>query len=165
MDSRNMVESILRHIPGFRGYLEKEYRRESDHLARTWISDRLQAGTRDLDEYQRKLLDSGQIDALPLCERCHSRMDTLAARIRGAVRGYSGFFDFVRVDEQLLDEIYRHDMALVGDVDALLKQIDGLNTTSDSASTVLGDLLRSIGELERRFEQRGALLEGHGSGS
>ena len=35
------MESILRKIPGFRGYLEKEYRRESDHLARTWLADRV----------------------------------------------------------------------------------------------------------------------------
>ncbi len=33
-EKRNFVESILRHIPGFRGYLEKEYRRDSDYLAR-----------------------------------------------------------------------------------------------------------------------------------
>ena len=27
---RNWIEDILRVVPGFRGYLEKEYRRESD---------------------------------------------------------------------------------------------------------------------------------------
>ena len=32
MEHRGFRESILRHIPGFRGYLEKEYRRDSDAL-------------------------------------------------------------------------------------------------------------------------------------
>ena len=40
--SRGWIESILRRIPGFKGYLEKEYRRDSDALQRTWLADRLQ---------------------------------------------------------------------------------------------------------------------------
>ena len=39
-EGRNFVESILRHVPGFRGYLEKEYRRESDYLLRTAMASR-----------------------------------------------------------------------------------------------------------------------------
>ncbi|MCA9155583.1 MAG: hypothetical protein KDA38_12380, partial [Planctomycetales bacterium] len=50
-DRRNLVESVLNWIPGFHGYLQKEYRRESDYLARTWLADRLQRAKRPLDEY------------------------------------------------------------------------------------------------------------------
>ena len=56
-DSRNLVESILRHIPGFKGYLEKEYRRDSDHLARTHLGDKLQKCKLKLDHYQRELVE------------------------------------------------------------------------------------------------------------
>jgi hypothetical protein len=165
MDSRNPVESILRYIPGFRGYLEKEYRRDSDHLARSWMADRLQAGTRTLDEFQRSLLDAGNIDALPLCERVHGRIDTLASRMRGAMRGYSGFFDFVRVDDEVLEDVYQHDMTLVGEVDALVASIDQLRAASDPPDQGLNTLLTRVEDLERRFAERSALLEGLGSGS
>ncbi len=44
--SRGWIESIGRRIPGFKGYLEKEYRRDSDALQRTWLADRLQRAKR-----------------------------------------------------------------------------------------------------------------------
>src|SRR5262245_518811 len=55
-ESRNWIESLARHIPGFKGYLEKEYRRDSDHLARTWIADQLQKSKTALDRGQHSLL-------------------------------------------------------------------------------------------------------------
>ena len=103
-DARGMVDSILRKIPGFRGYLEREDRRESDHLARMWLADHLDSCKAGIDRYQRNLLDARKIDYLDDCERVRTRLDTLAARVRGAVRGYSGMFDYVRVDEDLLKQ-------------------------------------------------------------
>ena len=64
-EQRNWIESILRHIPGFHGYLEKEYRREADELQREWLADRLQRSKRAVDNLARPLADAGQIDALP----------------------------------------------------------------------------------------------------
>lgn len=81
-DARGVVESILRKIPGFRGYLEREYRRESDHIARMWLADRLDASKAGVDRYQRNLLDARKIDYLDDCERVRTRLDTLASRVR-----------------------------------------------------------------------------------
>ena len=158
-DSRNFVESILRQIPGFRGYLEREYRRESDHLARTWLADQLKRCKSDLDNYQRAILDAGQIDDLPQCERVRTRIDTLESRIRGAVRGYSGFFDFVKVDEDLLDQVYEHDISLIGDVESLGQTVQQL-AASERAPNKIGDLLASVEALHRRFDERAELLQG-----
>ena len=97
-DARNLLESLLRKIPGFKGYLEREYRRESDQLARTLIVDQLQKCKASLDNFQRSLADAGRLADLPPCERIRSRLDLLQSRLNGALRGYSGFFDFVRVD-------------------------------------------------------------------
>jgi len=158
-DSRNLVESILRHVPGFKGYLEKEYRRESDHLARTHLGDQLQKCKANLETYQRALVDSAQLDELPKCERLRTRIDTLESRIRGAVRGYSGFFDFVKVDETLLDEVYDHDMALLGDINALVDATAQLSAT-DAEKVTVDELLRKVEELHVKFDGRSALLEG-----
>ncbi len=56
--SRGWIESILRRIPGFKGYLEKEYRRDSDAVQRTWLADRLQRTKPALDTYGRTLVDA-----------------------------------------------------------------------------------------------------------
>ncbi len=158
-DSRNLLESILRYIPGFKGYLEKEYRRDSDYLARTYLGDQLRKCKSKLDQYQRALVDSTDLDALPKCERLRTSIDTLESRIRGAVRGYSGFFDFVRVNEAVLDDVYDHDMALLTDVASLLDATDQLSTTT-SANVTVDDLLQQVEDLHSKFDGRSALLEG-----
>ena len=116
---RNLIETVLRHIPGFRGYLEKEYRRESDELQREWLADKLQRSKRSVDELARQLVDAAEVDAIPPIDRLRVRLDRLLGRIRGAMQGYSGFFDLVRVDESLLEEVYAHDASLDELVDGL----------------------------------------------
>ena len=159
---RNFVESILRYIPGFRGYLEKDYRQEADHLVRTWMADRLQRCKRAWDEYILTLVNAGLLDRLPACERVTSRIDKLMLKIRGAVRGYSGFFDFVRVDTGLLDRVYEHDMLLLQDVEAVAASIEQLPGKPDTAAGTATDLLRQLDDLERKFAKRSEMLNGLG---
>ena len=158
-DSRNLVESILRYVPGFRGYLEKEYRRESDDLAREHIAGILQSCKASLDEFQRSLLDSGQIDELPKCERIRNRIDTIQSKLRGSVQGYSGFFDFVRVDKEMLDEVYEHDLSIVRDVKAIDEQVNQM-TAGAGAAQAISDLLKRLDQLQDRVGQRSEILQG-----
>jgi hypothetical protein len=159
-EHRNLIETILRHIPGFRGYLEKEYRRESDDLQRDWLADRLQRSKRAIDALSRPLADAGQIDLLPQVDRVRGRLDKLIARIRGAVQGYSGFFDLVRVDEGLLDRVYEHDVALMEQVDALAVAVENLPDKKEKLAALLPDLLRQADELEHLWDQREDILKG-----
>lgn len=161
-DARGIVESILRKIPGFRGYLEQEYRRESDHLARTWLADRLDACKAGVDRYQRDLLDARKIDYLDDCERVRTRLDTLASRVRGAMRGYSGVFDFVRVHEELLDQIYELDLTLVDEAERLLKAVDELLVPEKDPPAAIAEFLKRVEDLHRQFDRRSELLRGLG---
>ena len=159
-EHRNWLETILRYIPGFRGYLEKEYRRDSDELQREWLADRLQRSKRAIDELARPLADAGQIDALPQIDRLRSRLDKLIARIRGAMQGYSGFFDLVRVREDLLDRVYEHDVGLMQRVDALGQAIEGLPDAPDRIPKTVTDLLAQIDALEQQWDVREDMLKG-----
>lgn len=160
---RNLLESVARYIPGFRGYLEKEYRRESDHLTRTALADRLQQGQRALDNYMRSLVDASQLDRLPALERVKTRLEGLILKLRGAVRGYSGFFDYVRVNTQLLDQVYEHDRSLLGDVEELGRLCDQLTGKLELADRMAHELLQRIEDLDRKFAKRGEMLQGLGS--
>ena len=159
-EHRGVIETILRYIPGFRGYLEKEYRRESDDLQRDWLADRLQRSKRAIDELSRPLADAGQIDLLPQVDRVRGRLDKLIGRIRGAVQGYSGFFDLVRVDEELLDRIYEHDSALMQEVDALAEAVESLPDQQQKLAALLPEVLRQTDELERLWDVREDMLKG-----
>lgn len=159
-ENRNWFESMLRYIPGFHGYLEKEYRRESDALARKWLSDRLEKSKSGLDDFMRACMDQGKIAELPQCERIRSRIDHLIGRFRSAPAGYSGMFDFVRVRENLLDDVYQTDVELMDQVDLLAKEMEGLAHKPDAVSSVVSDLLRKVDEVDTLFDKRGELLNG-----
>jgi len=143
---RNLIETVLRHIPGFRGYLEREYRRESDELQRDWLADRIQRSKRAVDDLARQLVDAANVDALPQIDRMRVRLDRLLGRIRGAMQGYSGFFDLVRIDEPVLEQVYEHDAALNEQVDAFVQYAEQLPGRID--------------EIERRWDAREDILKG-----
>ncbi len=159
-ENRNLVESLLRRIPGFRGYLEKEYRRESDELQRQWLADRLQRSKRGLDSYALQLADAAKIDTLPLVDRLRSRLDRLIGRIRGAMQGYSGFFDLVQIDEAVLDRVYEYDVALMEDVARLADNIEALQGKTEQADTLVPPLLTEIEKIEDAWDRREDVLKG-----
>ena len=159
---RNYIESILRDIPGFRGYLEREYRRESDELQRQWLADRLQRSKRSIDELARRLVDVAKVDELPQIDRLRVRLDRLLGRIRGAMQGYSGFFDLVRIDEPLLEKVYEHDASLNELVDELARAAGELPEKKEKVAAAVDELLGRIDNIERRWDEREDMLKGLG---
>src|SRR5258708_13212146 len=49
-ENRGAIEEFLRRIPGFKGYLEKQYRRDTDALQRQWLAARLVHGKHPLHD-------------------------------------------------------------------------------------------------------------------
>jgi hypothetical protein len=159
-NQRDFQETVLRHIPGFRGYLEREYRRESDQLLRNWLSDRLQRSKRAIDELSRQLVDAAQLDALAPIDRLRAQLDQLIGRIRGGMQGYSGFFDLVRIDVPLLDRIYEHDSNLNQQVDSFTQAAEQLPSKQKLVSTAVSDMLRQLDDIRRQWDERGDMLKG-----
>ncbi|MDA7951836.1 MAG: hypothetical protein MPJ24_10155 [Pirellulaceae bacterium] len=159
-ENRNIVESVLRYIPGFRGYLEKEYRRESDSLLRAFMVEKLEQAKSLIDQSLQELVDLGQLSALPKAERLRTKIDRLRGKISGAMGGYSGFFDFVRVGEEELSSIYDHDQKVVEGIGVFHSQVREMTRSPDHLIEALSSLHRSIEELERQFEGRRAILVG-----
>lgn len=158
--SRGIIESVLRYIPGFSGYLEKEYRRESDELQREWLADRLQRSKRGLDSYALQLAEAAKIDTLGHVDTLRARLDRLIGRIRGAMQGYSGFFDLVTIDESVLDDIYEHDVALMTEVAQLSDDIEGLKGRTEEADQLVPPLLARIESIEDAWDRREDILKG-----
>lgn len=161
-ENRGVVENILRRIPGFAGYLSKENRRASDQLARQWLSDRLQQAKRNLDDYARGLAEAAQIDELPQVDRLRGRVDRLIARLRGAPAGYSGFFDLVQVDDELLEKVYDHDVRLIEEVDQLAMALESAGGNQQPPSQIVPKMLEEADKVSKKIDQRENLLKGVG---
>ncbi len=158
--SRGWIESVLRRIPGFKGYLEKEYRRDSDALQRSWLADRLQRSKPALDAYGRTLLDAKKLDLLPQLDRFKAGLDKSISRIRGAMQGYSGFFDLVQVNETLLDRIYEQDVKTMDAVDTLAGSIEKLGQTTADTPPPFAPLNDQLAQVEQAIDHRQDMLKG-----
>jgi hypothetical protein len=158
-DERPAVEELLRRIPGFHGYFERAYRRESDALLRQHIAEKLERGKRSVDGAARTLADAAQIDLLPQLDRVRARLDKAIGRLRGAMRGYSGVFDLVRIDEGVLDAVYAHDRTLVDKADAVVKRLEsGARETPTAAS--IGEMLAELDAIDQACDKRDEILKG-----
>lgn len=157
---RPALEQLLRKIPGFRGYLEKQYRRESDALGRKHLADRLERAKRGLSDYSLFLVNAGKLDGGPACDRLRAKLDRMIGRIRGAMQGYSGMFDLVQIDEKILDKVYDFDISLVDRVEILADGIEKLALSKAEPAEALEPLQTQLTAIEQDWEQRENILKG-----
>ena len=119
-----LSERIVAALPGFKGYNEKELRRESDRLIRNHLTSRLshtKDGTRSIFQ---KITDRRYLDVLSDMDRLTAKIDRVTEKVNHASYGYSGFFDVIKVKEENLDRMITFDNQLVEYVNALTIAVD-----------------------------------------
>src|SRR5512135_64520 len=123
-----LSERIAAALPGFRGYKEKELRRESDKLVRNHLYLLLTKDKDNVRAISQRIADKRYLDILPDIDRLTAKMDRITEKVNHASYGYSGFFDIVKIKEENLDRIIDFDNQLLDEVDTLTAQIDSLKT-------------------------------------
>ena len=111
-DRKNFFEVLGAFIPGYKGYSEKEMRRETDRILRDAIVTRLQEKKQLLDDMTKDFAKRKKFDFLDTLDSIRRRIDHVTDSIKHAPQGYSGFFDTVKVKAEDLDKLYRHDLGL-----------------------------------------------------
>jgi len=157
--AQNALERLMNSVPGFKGYRERDLRRDADRLQREHISKRLEDGKKALNQVAAALTRGGDLDVINDVETARKRIDKVANRIRYAERGYSGFFDAVKVDETVLAKVYAFDMGLVEDVDGVRAAAAAAAPPADPRAAVQ-DLIGRIDALDARLSERENVLRG-----
>ena len=157
--AQNALERLMNSVPGFKGYRERDLRRDADRLQREHISARLEDAKKALNQVAAALTRGGDLDVINDVETARKRIDKVANRIRYAERGYSGFFDAVKVDETILAKVYAFDMGLVEDVDGIRAAASAASGASDARAAVQ-DLIGRIDALDARLSERENVLRG-----
>jgi hypothetical protein len=160
-----LSERIAAFIPGFRGYKEKEIRRESDKLIRNHLTLKLSADKDDLREISQKLTDRRYFDVMIDMDRLLAKMDRVVEKINHASYGYSGFFDAVKVKEQNLDDMIAFDSKLVDSVTTLSAEIDAFKADLASGNTSnlksrVQNVTDKLEALEETFDSRREVILG-----
>jgi response regulator RpfG family c-di-GMP phosphodiesterase len=85
--AQNALERLMNSVPGFKGYRERDLRRDADRLQREHISARLEDGKKALNQVAAALTRGGDLDVINDVETARKRIDKVANRIRYAERG------------------------------------------------------------------------------
>jgi hypothetical protein len=156
-ERRNILERLGSKIPGFKGYLEREMRREVDKLQRDWLADQVDRARFAINGKIREWTRDGRLDALDRAGSVEKALDRLANRIRHADYGSSGFFDAVKIGQEELDKIYEFDLALTDTVEYLALQVEQLPETADGQ--MLDLLLGAVQGADKKFDERATVFE------
>jgi len=159
-------EKLLSKIPGFKGYLAKESRRECDKLERDFIARAFDSSREPLRRTVRAVAESGNFDALRVIagiDPLEKTIEKVANRVRFADYGYSGFFDAVKVEEPELERLYAFDLALYERAEQLEKRCRELPTLTgdpDALKAEIELLNQLVREIDRDFDQRERIVSG-----
>ena len=155
----NALERLMNAVPGFKGYREKELRRDADRLQREYLAARLDDNKKVLNQLAADATRSGSLDVINDIETARKRLDKLVNRVRYADRGYSGFFDPVKVDEGQLDRVYLFDLGLIDGVEAIQVAAKAALSAPDVV-TATREITAQVDALDTRLVDREAILSG-----
>lgn len=151
------IEQLLKGLPGIRGYVDKELRRDADKRLRETIANGLEEQKKNLLDLQKKLLGSGGLAWLDDVDGAVQKLQLLIDRVRTASYGYAGLFDAVRIREEQLDALHRFDVALAGRVVAVenaIKSLADAVATNGNVQALSDQLTGVVSDLNTLFNKR-----------
>jgi len=159
-EKRGLSEKIASYIPGYRGYKQKEVRREADKLLRDFMIKKLEAARSGLKNVIKEAADAEAAELFKTLNRLTAIMDRVINKVEHADYGYSGFFDLVKVREDELDRLMDYDYRLLGACDEISRLAGEASRTATAGSLdMLPNLLKQLESKLLEFESAFASRE------
>ena len=159
-EGKDLVGKIQNFVSGFLGYYDRDRRREADKLLRDGIAARYEAEWSRISDVQASLVSAKQLEYLDEIESAAIKLRAFVDRVRGAARGYSGFFDAVRVKKDELQQIYAYDLTLLESSERLGTAVDQLAGAvgKDGLPEAIHNLIEMARESTRLYESRAEVI-------
>ena len=151
------LEQLVAKVPGYKGYKEKEMRREADKLLREQLARQFEEQRRRIPDLQKQLISSGQFGFLDDLESGVMKLQFLIDRLKTASYGYAGFFDAIKVKEPQLDALYEFDNALMDDVPRVAAGINNVSeaiAAKEGLAEAIANLVSTIQGINDTFSKR-----------
>jgi hypothetical protein len=151
------IEGLIKGLPGIRGYVDKELRRDADKRLRDLIASQLDEQKKALLDVQKKLLGSGGLAWLDDVDAAIQKLQLLIDRVKTASYGYAGLFDAVKIREEQLDALHRFDVALANRIVAVesgVKALAASVASKENVQTLCDQLVVAVAELNTLFGKR-----------
>jgi len=156
---RNWLERLMDKIPGFKGFQNRELRREVDKLQREHISHRLTEIKGDVREKVGRYTDAGRIGVLQPFDRLEKRLEGLSQAVRFSDYGATGLFDPVKIREEELERLGRFDLSVLDDLQDLTAAVESIPAPGgEDPGPAVERTLSRLGDLETKWAERKTLI-------
>ena len=157
----NFLEKAMRIIPGYKGYKGKEERRDNDALFRSMLATKIESLNDIAVSGLASLKGPAALTAASGFDRLTKKLEKAADKVRFASRGYRGWFDMHKVQENELDKLYEFDCALTEDVESMQIDFEALAAAVDSGDGIKEALqvaVAGLDEFVNKIEGRSGLM-------
>ncbi len=158
--NRTLVERICMYVPFYRGYKQKELRRDEDRAIREVVAKVLEACKNDLANAARATV--GDLNAMRDMERIRSKVDRYCTDVKKAVNGYSGVHATFKILESELDKVIAWDAQLIDDVEMLKQQTENLLANIDNNLPIKSEMRtieQTVDDLINTYRERDNIMK------
>lgn len=128
---KNVFDKIGSLIPGYKGYAERDGRRNCDKILRDSISAQLSESEKNIYSQMREALKIKDKSKMNELEEVRKETNTFLSKVKFAPYGATGFFSDNQIKEDELFSIYQYDFDLAESV----KRFFELSTSDDLVAT------------------------------
>ena len=158
-------KSLASHVPGFKGYVERQNRRDADKLLRDTVTRRFDEQWKRASQLQVDMVSQGMIAYVDDMERAALQLRTFIDKMSTAPRGYSGLFDAVKINEKELEAIYQYDAAFFDLAEQVGRALDNVEA-SLAEEAALPAAIRNVTSIARMavetYNRRSEVVVGDG---
>lgn len=152
---RNVLERLGEKIPGFRGFQDRELRRDVDKLQREHLAAEIARLKSVVRDQARSYTDAGKIGVLGAFDRLDRQLDGLSQAVRFADYGASGLFDAVKIKDEELQRLYEFDLSVLADLEELASRIAAVPIPGgEDPAKALDQVQQRARVLEDKWKQR-----------
>ena len=143
--SKNIFDKIGSLVPGYRGYADRDSRRNCDKLLRNEIAKEILGNKSVINEKIKQEVKDKNFDALQDLEERRQSLRSLSEKIKYAPYGESSFFSDTQIKEDELKKIYQFDDELLS-----LLQSSKQKITSMSINEIDAHITSIVSSIEAR---------------
>ncbi|MHA1784064.1 MAG: hypothetical protein ACTSX4_14045 [Candidatus Helarchaeota archaeon] len=157
------LEKLLKIIPGYHGYKNKEERRETDELVRKKAMRELEGAENKLIEALEPAVDSGDKKLMSLLEKARGDIRIFVTKLKNAEHGYKPGWNLVSIREKEIEKAIEIDGEIVLESIEMNKMAEDIADKALMGEDIVSkvrDLTKRLNEIKKLFDDRVDIITG-----